>query len=109
MSESAIIVGIDEAGYGPNLGPFVMTLVACHVPSELFGTNLWTVLKRGVRGPDERKDDLLYKSTRNIHGADALPTSELNAENILRHENLIISENALNALAQRLAAAQGGN
>jgi large subunit ribosomal protein L4 len=51
---------------------------------------------------DERKDDLLYKSTRNIHGADALPTSELNAENVLRHEHLIISENALNALRQRL-------
>lgn len=51
---------------------------------------------------DERKDDLLYKSTRNIHGADALPTAELNAENVLRHENLIISENALNALRQRL-------
>lgn len=51
---------------------------------------------------DERKDDLLYRSTRNIHGADALPPSELNAENVLRHENLIISENALNALRQRL-------
>ena len=25
------IVGIDEAGYGPNLGPFVMTAVASRV------------------------------------------------------------------------------
>jgi large subunit ribosomal protein L4 len=51
---------------------------------------------------DERKDDVLYKSTRNIHGADAVLPSELNAENILRFESLIISENALTTLQQRL-------
>jgi large subunit ribosomal protein L4 len=50
---------------------------------------------------DERKDDFLYKSTRNIHGADAIQPSELNAENVLRFDNLIISETALNTLAQR--------
>lgn len=50
---------------------------------------------------DERKDDILYRSTRNIHGAEVILPTELNAENILRYENLIISETALNALAQR--------
>jgi large subunit ribosomal protein L4 len=53
---------------------------------------------------DERKDDVLYKSTRNIHGAEALAPAELNAENVLRYESLIISENALTTLAQRFAA-----
>lgn len=51
---------------------------------------------------DERKDDVLYKSARNIHGAEAVLPSELNAENILRFENLVISENALTTLHQRL-------
>ena len=50
---------------------------------------------------DERKDDVLYKSTRNIHGASAKLPTELNAENVLRYENLIISVNALTSLAQR--------
>lgn len=50
---------------------------------------------------DERKDDILFKSTRNIHGAEALPPTEINAENVLRYENLIISVNALTSLAQR--------
>ena len=50
---------------------------------------------------DERKDDVLYKSARNIHGATALLPAELNAENVLRFENLIISETALTTLQQR--------
>jgi large subunit ribosomal protein L4 len=50
---------------------------------------------------DERKDDVLYKSARNIHGAAALLPSSLNAEDILRFDSLIISETALTALAQR--------
>ncbi|MBM4251178.1 MAG: 50S ribosomal protein L4 [Deltaproteobacteria bacterium] len=50
---------------------------------------------------DERKDDVLYKSTRNIHGAAALLPTELNAANVLRYENLIISETALTTLQQR--------
>lgn len=43
------VVGIDEAGYGPNLGPFVMTSVACHVPLELADGNLWKPLRSAVR------------------------------------------------------------
>jgi ribonuclease HII len=48
-------IGIDEAGYGPNLGPFVMTSVACRVPRELAGTDLWSVLRRVVRREGETK------------------------------------------------------
>jgi ribonuclease HII len=52
-------IGIDEAGYGPNLGPFVMTLVACHVPDELHGACQWDLLKSHVRRADEPADDRL--------------------------------------------------
>jgi ribonuclease HII len=42
-------VGIDEAGYGPNLGPLVMTAVACRVPEESADADLWKTLKKAVR------------------------------------------------------------
>jgi hypothetical protein len=53
------IVGIDEAGYGPNLGPFVMTSVACRVPDELAGKDLWRVLRAAVRRHGEPDDGRL--------------------------------------------------
>jgi ribonuclease HII len=53
------IVGIDEAGYGPNLGPFVMTSVACRLPDPLAGRDLWDVLKTAVRRRDEPDDGRL--------------------------------------------------
>jgi hypothetical protein len=43
------IIGIDEAGYGPNLGPFVMTSVALRVPDEHIAADLWDVLRDAVR------------------------------------------------------------
>jgi ribonuclease HII len=43
------IIGIDEAGYGPNLGPLVMTSVACRVPDEPTGADLWQALRPAVR------------------------------------------------------------
>jgi hypothetical protein len=68
------IIGIDEAGYGPNLGPFVMTAVACRVPAELADADLWRVLRSAVRrhptAPDGRilVDDskLVYSTARGL-------------------------------------------
>lgn len=51
---------------------------------------------------DERKDDLLFKSARNLVHATAKSPYELNAEDLLRYEALVISETGLNALQQRL-------
>jgi ribonuclease HII len=51
------IVGIDEAGYGPNLGPLVMTAVACRVPAE--PADVWQLLSAAVRRADEAADGRL--------------------------------------------------
>jgi ribonuclease HII len=39
-------LGIDEAGYGPNLGPFVMSAVGCRLPEA---GDLWELLGPAVR------------------------------------------------------------
>lgn len=41
------IVGIDEAGYGPNLGPFVMAATVCETEGD--SGDLWQLLRRVVR------------------------------------------------------------
>lgn len=51
------LIGIDEAGYGPNLGPFVMTSVACRVVEA--GGDFWKLLATAVRRPHERADGRL--------------------------------------------------
>ena len=69
------IVGIDEAGYGPNLGPLVMTSVACRIPAELEGGDLWRVLRSAVRRHPSADDGrllvedskLIYSTTRGLH------------------------------------------
>src|SRR5262245_24798321 len=50
----AWIMGIDEAGYGPNLGPFVMTAVACRTPDHQ--ADLWQLLRPALRRGGERAD-----------------------------------------------------
>jgi len=52
-------IGIDEAGYGPNLGPLVMTAVECKTPDNLTGVNLWHLLGEAVRRHDEPDDGRL--------------------------------------------------
>ncbi|HKB04758.1 MAG TPA: hypothetical protein VKD90_21215 [Gemmataceae bacterium] len=41
-------VGLDEAGYGPNLGPLVLSSSACHVPADA-PPCLWKLLRKAVR------------------------------------------------------------
>ena len=44
----AVLIGIDEAGYGPILGPLVVSSVAFSIPDELLKADLWKVLNRAV-------------------------------------------------------------
>lgn len=44
----ATLVGIDEAGYGPLLGPLVVSAVALELPEGLLRADLWEVLSKAV-------------------------------------------------------------
>jgi hypothetical protein len=71
----AWIIGIDEAGYGPNLGPFVTSSIAFQVPDEMTAADLWHVLGSAVRrakGPADGRllvDDskVVYSTQRGLH------------------------------------------
>jgi ribonuclease HII len=66
----AWFIGIDEAGYGPNLGPFVMTSVAWQAPDELLGANLWQVLRDVVRRQSDEADErVVVDDSKAVHGS----------------------------------------
>jgi ribonuclease HIII len=52
-----LVVGIDEAGYGPNLGPLVQAAVAVRCPDHT--ANLWKTLRKGVRRAGDDDDGRL--------------------------------------------------
>jgi ribonuclease HII len=63
-------VGLDEAGYGPNLGPLVMATSACHVPDDA-PPSLWKLLRRAVRRTDHKADDrLLIDDSKKVNQGD---------------------------------------
>ena len=44
----AVVAGIDEAGYGPLLGPLVSTVTVFSIPATLTGKDLWKVLSSSI-------------------------------------------------------------
>jgi ribonuclease HII len=65
----AWIIGIDEAGYGPNLGPLVMTSVACRVPDHQLDADLWKLLSAVVRKAGKADGRLLVDDSKVVHSS----------------------------------------
>jgi hypothetical protein len=99
------LIGIDEAGYGPNLGPLVMTSVACRLPDDLAGRDLWTLLRGAVRRPTEPDDGrilvedskVVYSSGRGLAALEvgvraALPPAPCLADHVQRLAPAAVAE-----------------
>jgi hypothetical protein len=74
-------VGLDEAGYGPNLGPLVLASTACRVPADA-PPCLWTHLPAAVRKKEHPDDGrLLIDDSKKVyegkHGFARLETGVL--------------------------------
>jgi ribonuclease HII len=69
------VVGIDEAGYGPNLGPLVQAAVALHLPeSDPAG---WDALRTVVRRSHEKRDGrLLIDDSKKVYTRGGLEALE---------------------------------
>ncbi|MCA9009594.1 MAG: hypothetical protein KDB01_07605 [Planctomycetaceae bacterium] len=55
-----ILIGTDEAGYGPNLGPLTISATAWHVPDAVEPQDLWAELQSVVTNAPERGDQRLF-------------------------------------------------
>ncbi len=61
-----LVIGMDEAGFGPNLGPLVVTVTAWEVPGDPARYDFWTSLAAAVsQTPPDAGDD------RRLHVADS--------------------------------------
>jgi hypothetical protein len=65
-SEPSLWVGIDEAGYGPNLGPLVMTAVVAEAPSR---PDLWHSLGNRVRRASRKGHGLAIDDSKRVYQA----------------------------------------
>ncbi len=65
-------IGVDEAGYGPNLGPLVVAASCWRAPDEL-GNDLYTILQDAVvshlakRGERSRAEHLVIADSKIVH------------------------------------------
>lgn len=65
-----IIAGIDEAGYGPVLGPLVITVAAFDVPDKEAHGSLWELLKEGVSDSlKNKKNRLCIRDSKKLYHA----------------------------------------
>ena len=63
----SIIAGIDEAGYGPPLGPLVVSAVAFRVPDEHREADLWKLLSRALTGRTKTRHKIVVADSKKAY------------------------------------------
>ena len=58
--QNRVIIGTDEAGYGPNLGPLVVTATSWQVPADLECEQMWDLLSVVLTNSPQRNDPRLH-------------------------------------------------
>lgn len=67
----AILAGIDEAGFGPIMGPLVVSLSAFEVSEDLLGASLWKALAPTVtRKPGKRAGSFAVADSKKLYHRD---------------------------------------
>ncbi|MBM4075861.1 MAG: hypothetical protein FJ267_09480, partial [Planctomycetes bacterium] len=56
----ALVIGIDEAGLGPNLGPFVVATSVWNVPGNPSDVDLWSLFSEVVTNTNSRDDSRIH-------------------------------------------------
>jgi len=56
----SLLIGMDEAGLGPNLGPYVVTATVWETPDSPERTNLWDIAADAVTDAPAKHDDRLH-------------------------------------------------
>ena len=55
-----LLIGTDEAGYGPNLGPLTVTATAWEIPEGVEPASLWEEFGKVVTNAPTRGDQRLF-------------------------------------------------
>jgi len=64
----AIVAGIDEAGFGPVLGPLVVSARAFDVPDELVDVSMWDLLAGAVlRSPTRKRTGIAVADSKKLY------------------------------------------
>ena len=92
-----IIIGMDEAGYGPNLGPLVIGTTAWRFDGRPSDVDLWSALEDVISQTAKRGDDRLHVAdSKDVYnpsrGICSLERTVLAALRVLGHEPKTFSE-----------------
>jgi len=77
QGRTKLLVGLDEAGYGPNLGPLVVTAVSLQLPEQVQSEDRWELLAPEVSTyPAESQSQVVIDDSKRAYSGGGLATLE---------------------------------